>query len=298
MSGVFSAFADHDDMLGEGILIPRKAHLTAVKIQLVSILILLIAGCTEKYTVLENRYREGAVQTNTIILLQDATIFRDVSGKQHAIHLPKSRQMLEWSHEAVARIVTEKGYNVSDRSILSIGLSEKPGTSLPVFEGVDRENPEWTSIDEMDLRQVPIELNATGFDEKSVEVVAELHWGLMKLRNWPPTQGQFFPQLQELDLAPDCLLLVMESVGVQFPTWKKVVEGIVTGVFTFGHGADWDSDNTFHMLGIIDREGVVLWADSFFSPAGGHDSQSDLQKDLDKLFSHLPNHPKKPLSSE
>jgi hypothetical protein len=285
-------------MLREGILTLKKARSLAVNSHLVSLLFLLILGCTEKYTVLEDRYREGAAETNTLILLQDATIFRDVAGEQHAIHLPKSRQILEWSHEAVARIVTEKGYKVSDRLVLSIGLSEKPGTSFPVFEGADQENPEWTSVDELELRSVPIELKATGFDERSIDIVSDLHWRLMKLRNWPPTQGQVYPTVQELNLAADSLLLVMESVGVQFPTWKKVVEGFVTGVITFGHGATWDSDSTFHMLGIIDPEGVVLWADSFFSPAGGHNSQADLQQGLDKLFSHLPNHPNKPMISE
>lgn len=277
---------------------PKKAHASAVNCCLASFIFLLFAGCTEKYTVLEDRYREGAVQTDTIILLQDATIFRDVSGMQHAIHLPKSRQMLEWSHEAVARIVSEKGYNVSDRLVLSIGLSETPGASIPVFEGVERDNPEWTSVDEMEIRPVPIELNATGFDERSVEVVSDLHSRLMKLKNWPPSQGQFYSEVQELNLAPDCLLLVMVSVGVQFPTWKKVVEGFFSGIITFGRGANWESDNTLHKLGIIDAEGVVLWADSFFSPVGGHKSQPDLQKDLEKLFSHLPNHPNKPLVSE
>jgi len=290
------AFSELDGMLGEGILIPKKAHSSVEKSYLAALVFLLFAGCTGKYTVLEDRYREGAVQTNTIILLQDATIFRDVSGKQHAIHLPKSRQMLEWSHEAVAAIVSEKGYNVSDRMVLSIGLSETPGTSLPVFEGVDRANPEWTSVDEMEIRLIPIELNAIGFDERSVEIVSDLHSRLMKLKHRPPSQGQIYPEVRELNLAPDCLLLVMETVGLQFPTWKKVVEAIFTAPLR-GYGG-WESDNTLHELVIIDAEGIVLWTDSFFSPIGGHKSQPDLQNDLEKLFSHLPNHPNKHLISK
>ena len=138
---------------------------------------------------------------------------------------------------AVARIVSEKGYKVSDRLVLSIGLSEKPGTSFSVFEGVDQENPDWTSADELELRSVPIELNATGFDETSVNVVSDLHWRLMKLRNWPPTQGQNYPTVQESNLAGDSLLLVMESVGVEFPNWKKAEEGFFTGIITLGYGA-------------------------------------------------------------
>jgi hypothetical protein len=246
-----------------------------------------VRPCAQKFAVLENPSGDEVARSGTVILVQDATVYSDISGQQHVVHLARSRQLLEWCHAVVARIVEDKGYVVSDRSVLSIGLSGEPGASVRVFDGIDVQNPDWASVDSMELRSTPVELTAAGFDEQSVAAISDLHRSLSPLRDAAPTQGQHNPGVKALNLAPGSILLVTQSVGVQFPTWKKWVEGIV--IFSFG-ALGWESDNTRHLMAIVEPGGEVIWAGSLISSGGGHDDYPELQKDLEALFSDLPDH--------
>ena len=77
----------------------------------------------------------------TVVLVHEAQISNDIQGARDFIHIQENIRCLSWIHDAVERIVGRKGYEVSDRSLWSIGYLEKPGTPVLVYTDGEEEWP-------------------------------------------------------------------------------------------------------------------------------------------------------------
>jgi hypothetical protein len=89
-----------------------------------------------------------------------------------------------------------------------------------------------------------------------------------------PKLSPYYPSVKDLNLPADCLLLATQTVGVEYPNWKKVVEGILSTVVTLGNRTGWESNNTLNVLTVISPDGVVLWEDFIFTSFSNYKNQS------------------------
>jgi hypothetical protein len=268
----------------------------------------LYSGCTSPYVVRAEQYGEAIGQTNVVHLVLDATVFSDVEGGDHVVHVQKSEQMLSWIRKTMARIVTEKGYNVSDRSIGSVGLSARPGSTLRVFLGSEENGPGWMSADNLEQRQIPIVFQASDCDEHCVETISKLHWNLLELGafkghgrmnssstlRYSRLKASLKAAVEKLDLEPDSILMVTQSVTVEIPAGKKVAQFLGSAAFLFmGIPVQpmWDSDSTMQTLTIVNPAGDVLWTYTTGPWAGDHERIEDTEDFLESHFQYLPDHP-------
>jgi hypothetical protein len=269
----------------------------------------LLAGCASDYATRVAQYQTAISQTNAVFLINDAIFFNDVEGGAHVVHIQKSERMLVRIQTAVTRILHEKGYSVSERSFGSVGLSAKPGSTFRVYPGGTQNDPGWFSADDLEWRQIPIMVQASECDERCVENVSKLHWNLVELRDYRG-QGRMNSNsvlrctrlknsvraaVEELNFAPDSVLVVTQSVTVKIPAEKKVAEllgstALLVGVIPLLQPF-WESDTTMHVLSIVDRTGDVLWTQVIGPSPGGDQEMEDAEASLESLFRYLPDHP-------
>jgi hypothetical protein len=227
-------------------------------------------------------------------------ILKDIQGDRHFIHEQENIRSLKCIHEAVKNIVISKGYGVSDRSMWSIGLSEKPGTPLLVFTGNEGEWPGFFDDEKLAQKASPVDVKSFGFDEDVIPVAGSLHRHLKAEAELIRDMNETFysTYTKKLSLPRNSALLITQSYGEQIFTGKKIAEwtftilaGLASGS---GQGADIiQHDTTTHFVFILQSDtGELLWAD-YYHEIGGNRSERALENGLRKLLGELPDHQSK-----
>lgn len=260
---------------------------------------LILASCFSAARTFEG-FQEKSSGVESIVFLHEAMILKDIQGKRHFIHEQENIRSLKCIHEAVKNIAISKGYGVSDWSIWSIGLSEKPGTPLLVFTGSEDEWPGFFDDEKLAQKASPVEVKSFGFDEDIIPVAGSLHRHLKAeselIRDM---KGTFYSTYtKKLSLPQNSALLITQSYGEQIFTGKKIAEwtiAILAGLASgSGSGADIiQHDTTTHFVFILKSDtGELLWAD-YYDEIGGNRSERALENGLRKLLDELPDHQSK-----
>jgi len=250
-----------------------------------------------------DRYESEAEQINEVVLVHDAAILSAIAPGNYLIHQERSIEALKWVNSSITAIVKKKGYTVSAKTVWSVGLTFEPETSVLVFQGASDETPDSKNLTDVKRLNIPTYLNAVGFDDRSIVVISDLHWPLSWLRNEEDLEEIVYPSVVSLELPVDSVLLVTQSIGVQVPLGPKVgqlfhflLDQIGSTEYLAMRNAllpprePWDSDTSVHLLAILNHRGSLLWAD-VFEETGGNRRQESLENGLERLFSHLPDHP-------
>jgi len=233
-------------------------------------------------------------EIETVVLVHEAQIFNDIQGKRHFIHIQDNVRSLEWIHSSVKQIVKRKGYSVSDQSLWSIGLSEKPNTPLLVFTESEDEWPSFFADEKLFLKPTPIAVRSFGFEDHSISTLGALHRHLyMESESITDMKGTYYSSyIRELSLPENSVMLLTQSVGNRIYTGKNITIFMI-GTLAALAGAppenvSWEQDTTSHFLFILhSATGELLWAD-YLEEVGGNRSASALENGLEKLFSELP----------
>jgi hypothetical protein len=265
--------------------------------------VLTISGCNPRYSVFKDHYENDVEQTNNVILIHDATVLSAIARNNYLIHQQRSIDALNWVNSTIADIVERKGYRVSDRGIWSVGLTFEPGTSILVFQGTSDEVPDSKNTVDVKRDYIPTYVKAIGFDDKAASVITDLHWPLSWLHDEKDWEDIVYSNVKSLDIPADSVLLVSQSIGVQVPWGAKVVQFFYSMInhlgsteylaarnLFFPQKEPWDSDTSVHLIAVLNHQGKLLWAD-VYEEIGGNRSEETLRNGLEKLFSHLPDHP-------
>ncbi|MFC1695726.1 hypothetical protein ACFL1C_06335 [Pseudomonadota bacterium] len=263
-----------------------------VSLLFVSIAIQSLSSCYRAAKIYEE-FVEQAPGVDTVILIHDVLILDDIQGKRHYIHIEENFQALEWINDVVKEIVESKGYDVSDRSVWSIGLTEKPGTPYLVFTESTGEKPGFFANTGLSNRQTPIEVRTAGFAEYDISTIAALLRHLnLEGQSIEEMEGTFYSSYtRKLDLPRQSVLLVTQTFGEQIPTGKKIsvlMRDLLLGTVLNLSPPPMEHDITKHFLFILDSQtGELLWAD-LFEELGGNRNKNELYQGLSRLFSELP----------
>jgi len=288
-------------------LVPSMGLATAC---FVCLLAVVFSACTPRYSVFVDRYESEVEQINEVVLIHDATILSAISRHNHLIHQDRSIEALEWVNNSISQIVTEKGYEVSDRTVWSVGLTFEPETSVLVYKGNSDEVPGSKNIADVNRMFIPIYLDSIGFDNESIAIISDLHWRLSWLKNEEDWEDIVYRSVKSLELPADTVLLFTQSIGVQVPWGVKVglffysmLDAMATQTGSTKYTASMnllfppkiepgDSDTSVHLFAILNHRGKLLWAD-VFEEIGGNRGEKTLENGLEKLLSKLPDHPSK-----
>jgi hypothetical protein len=230
----------------------------------------------------------------TVVLVHEAQIFNDIQGKRHFIHIQDNVRSLEWIHSSVKQIVERKGYSVSDQSMWSIGLSEKPNTPLLVFTESEEEWPDFFADEKLFLKPTPIAVKSFGFEDHSISTLGGLHRHLqMESESITDMKGTYYGSyIRQLSLPENSVMLLTQSVGTRIYTGKKVTIFMIGTLAALAgvplENVSWEQDITSHSLFILhSATGELLWAD-YLEEVGGNRSTGALENGLERLFSELP----------
>ena len=234
---------------------------TATRFLLVSAGALILASCYSAAKTFEG-FQDSSSDIESVVLLHEAVIQRDVQGKRHFIHEHENIRSLESINNAVKKLVIEKGYDVSNRSIWSIGLTEKPDTPVLVFDGNEGDWPSFFSDEKLVQESSPIWVQSLGFDESHIPYVGALHRQLKAESDLiREMKGTFYSSYTRmLNLPSNSVLLITQSFGEQIFTGKKVTEwaAIILGGLASGSAGSAvpQSDTTTHLLFILRSDTV------------------------------------------